>query len=58
MGEAQNDALLKSHATNYLADLDLDRASPEQAEMRFKKYIFPHLGDEPLDEINASALRS
>ncbi|WP_329789136.1 site-specific integrase [Lentzea sp. DG1S-22] len=50
--------LLKPFASDYIADHDMDEASREILEMRFGKHIFPHLGEMPLDEINASSLRS
>lgn len=50
--------LLKPFASDYIAHHDMDEASREVLEMRFGKHIFPHLGEKPLDEINASALRS
>lgn len=56
--KAKEAPLLRPYATDYIADHDMDEASREMLEMRFRKNIFPHLGDKPLDEINASALRS
>ncbi|TWP53208.1 site-specific integrase [Lentzea tibetensis] len=49
---------LEPFGKTYLEDLDVDEASREIMEMRFRKHIFPHLGQEEIPEIKASHLRS
>ncbi|ROP40216.1 tyrosine-type recombinase/integrase [Saccharothrix texasensis] len=44
--------------SKWLADLDVDEASREIMEMRFRKNIYPHLGGQAVTAVKASDVRS
>ncbi|MEU4373128.1 tyrosine-type recombinase/integrase [Pseudonocardia alni] len=48
---------VRSFATRWLADLDVDEMSREHLEMRFRSRILPHLGDLQLASVTPSTVR-
>ncbi|CCH34793.1 site-specific integrase [Actinosynnema sp. NPDC047251] len=53
-----DDVTVEVFGTKWLADLDVDEASREVMEMRFRKNIFPHLGERAVTAVKASDIRS
>ncbi len=50
--------LLRDFAAEWLANLDVDEASRQDLEKRFRRRVLPYLGDKELGAIKASELRS